>query len=195
MAFTLHIDLTDFGLKPVPGVRFELLPAMREVLKHGGHVLTDRSEAATNARGYCEISAESSPGTLWWLHSTGRFDMYFRDPGDGVVVNALDLIAVDPDGDALTPDDPESLSAVEQETLRALAAESALGRRIDQGLGSANNDALAVVTSEIERAQAAEAALRSEMSASIEAHRVSATPHPAYDDIPDLTLLFRAATI
>ena len=162
------------------------MPVDSDVLVADGKLMTDCSDGTTSDDGVCDIPVVSIPGVVWRLHSTARVDVTFLDPGDGVTLQAGALFVRDANGD------PIELTDVELEMRRALAAEADLRARIETSAGGASS---AVVEAEVARAQAAEQSIRADLVDALYAHVRSTTPHPAYDDMADLTLLYRAATI
>lgn len=87
MSFTLHIELADFGGRPVPGAEFAIAPA--------SSCFPQLSfEGTTDAAGVVDVAVTSVPGATWTARSTGRGSFSFVDPGEGNTVNLARVLSV-----------------------------------------------------------------------------------------------------
>lgn len=187
MSFIVHAALEDFGMKPVAGVKISVAPAYETVARVGGVVYTDTAEGITDATGQCDLTVPSIPNTVWLCHSTGRFDLVFTDPGEGATFNLADAQQVPADATTTQTDALVTaiagLTAINTETATA-AAQTAAAMQV-LATSSAVPDASPVAGSP-------HAVTSGGVYTALDAHVKSVTPHPAYDDMTDLSALYRA---
>lgn len=220
MSFTLHIELEDFGHKAMAGVIFTVAPMNMPYGRDGNHLALDHAEGVTDEKGVVDIELSSVDGAVWMARSTARGKWVFRDPGDGVTINLIDVLNMpDETHHAQVSEIAEAMSQFAYATgvtydveTQELAFLMSNGKRMSvtvpiprdtdavqfehrlqavETLALSKQDALVLDSSP--SAGSTNVVTSDGIYAALDAHVKDASPHMAYDDMSDLSLLYRSS--